>query len=256
MERLGLNKGRYHGEGIAIADILRDFHRVALERGWRAEPFATIDQFELFGYQRGPANPARTVYIASGIHGDEPSGPVTLLRLLAEDRWPADTHFILSPCTNPTGFVNKSRENQQGIDLNRDYKHLLTAEIRAHDAWIKTLPRFNQSILLHEDWEASGFYLYELNFEGLPSPAERVIEAVREIGPIETAPVVDGFKCEDGIIRPNVKPADREQWAEAIYLVATKSPYSITLETPSDFPLEFRVAMHRRAIEALLAENS
>lgn len=256
MERLGLNKGRYHGEGIAIAEILRDFHRVALEKGWAAEHFATIDQFELFGYRRRVAAPKRTIYIGTGIHGDEPAGPVTLLRLLAEDNWPADADFILSPCTNPTGFVNKSRENQAGIDLNRDYRSLLTAEIRAHAAWVKTLPRIDRCILLHEDWEANGFYLYELNFDNLPSPAEKVIEAVREVGPIETAPVVDGFICKGGIIRPDVRPEQREAWAEAIFLVANKTPHSITLEAPSDYPMEFRVAMLRRAIETLLKESS
>lgn len=256
MERLGLNKGRYHGEGIAIAEILRDFHRIAIEKGWSAEKFATIEQFELFGYRRGAGQGRRTIYIGTGIHGDEPAGPVTLLRLLAEDRWPDDVGFILSPCTNPTGFINKSRENQAGIDLNRDYRSLLTAEVRAHAAWIKTLPRFDRSILLHEDWEANGFYLYELNFEGMPSPAERIIEAVRELAPIETAPVVDGFVCKGGIIRPDVRPEEREAWAEAIFLVANKTPHSITLESPSDFPMEFRVAILRRAIEAFLKEIS
>ena len=106
----------------------------------------------------------RTIYISSGIHGDEPAGPVALRRLIDEDRWPGDTELILCPCLNPTGLQAKTRENRHGIDLNRDYRDPKSEEVRAHMAWLNQLPRFDLSLVLHEDWEADGYYLYDRNY--------------------------------------------------------------------------------------------
>jgi hypothetical protein len=53
-----------------------------------------------------------------------------------------------------------------------------------------------------------------------------------------------------GIIRPLVNPAERPKWAEAIYLISRKSHQSYTLETPSDYPLSFRVLAHVAAVRA------
>ena len=38
-------------------------------------------------------------------------------------------------------------------------------ETKAHKSWIESIPSFDISICVHEDWEAKGFYLYELNPE-------------------------------------------------------------------------------------------
>jgi protein MpaA len=254
VNRLGINKGRYHGEGLAIAEFLREFHIAALARGWAAEKWATIDAFELHGYRRGPTDAAKTIYLSSGIHGDEPAGPVALRRLIEEDEWPSDTQIFLCPCINPTGLAAVTRENRQRIDLNRDYRHAQTDEVRAHMAWLQRLPRFDLALILHEDWEADGYYVYEVNFEKLPPIAPRIIQAVREMCPIQPSSKIDGlWDCVAGIIHPNVMPEGRPQWAEAIYLIVHKTNQSLTLEAPSDFPLPFRVAAHVRAVRAALA---
>jgi murein peptide amidase A len=256
VKRLGINKGRYHGEGINIAEYLREFHAAAQTRGWSAEKFATIDKYDLHGYQRGPENPRRTVYISTGIHGDEPAGTIALRRCVEEDRWPADTHFILCPCINPTGLVAVTRENKNGVDLNRDYRHAHTEEVRAHTAWLRSLPQIDLALLLHEDWEAEGYYVYEVNPHRLPPLGPRVIEAVREMCPIQGSAKIDGmWDCVDGIIIPHLKPDDRPLWAEAIYLIVHKSRQNLTLEAPSDFPLLFRSEAHMRAIRAALAQK-
>ncbi len=111
------------------------------------------------------------------MHGDEPAGPLAVLRLLQEDDWPGDAAIWLCPCLNPTGFPLNRRENASGIDLNRDYRHLQSAEVRAHVAWLERQPRFDLALCLHEDWESNGFYLYELNPENRPSFAEKILEA-------------------------------------------------------------------------------
>jgi protein MpaA len=254
VNRLGINKGRYHGEGLNIAEYLREFHAAAENRGWQAEHFATIAGFDLYGYRRTPSNPKRTVYISTGIHGDEPAGPVALRELVELDRWPADIDLIISPCLNPTGLAAKTRENKNGIDLNRDYRTFKSEEVRAHVHWLNKLPPFDFSLVLHEDWEADGFYLYEVNYENVPSPAQRIIQAVRELCPIQHDTVIDQlWQCRAGVIHPNIAPGDRPLWAEAVYLIVNKTKLSITLETPSDFPLSFRAAAHVRALTAALA---
>ena len=69
--------------------------------------------------------------------------------------------------------------------------------------WLKRQPRFDLTLLLHEDWEANGFYLYELNPTARPSLAAAMIEAVRPVCAIDTATTIDGRPiAEPGIIRP------------------------------------------------------
>ena len=107
-------------------------------------------------------------------------------------------------------------------------------------------------MILHEDWEANGFYVYELNPENRFSFALSIVQAVCALCPIEHAERVDDFVCNAGIIRPELKPEDRPQWAESLYLIANKSHQSYTLETPSDYPLAGRVRAHVAAVTETL----
>jgi len=254
LKRLFLNKGRYHGETLDIANYLREFHEAALNRGWVAAHFGTIGGFQLHGYARIPPSPTRAIYISTGIHGDEPAGPVALRRLVEEDQWPADASLYICPCINPTGLAANTRENNRGIDLNRDYRHIQSDEVRAHAAWLDTLPRFDLSLILHEDWEAEGYYVYEVNLDQGPAPGACILQAVREVAPIQpTSKIDDAWDCIDGLIHPNIPPEERPLWAEALYLLVNKTRLSLTLEAPSDYPLELRVEAHVRAIRAALA---
>jgi hypothetical protein len=154
---------------------------------------------------------------------------------------------------NPAGFVGRTRENADGIDLNRDYKALRSLEIQAHARWLQRQPNFNVTFHLHEDWEAQGFYLYELTPAGGTSLAGVMLEAAAKICPLESATVIDGRTvAEPGIIRPVADPLLREQWPESIYLRAHHTQLGYTLETPSSQPLAQRVATIRAAVEAAL----
>ena len=135
-----------------------------------------------------------------------------------------------------------TRTSAAGVDLNRDYKHLRTPEIRAHVAWLEKLPAFDLCLCLHEDWEAQGFYVYEVNPDRRSSLAESMVAAVRPFCPIDHSTIIDGRDAVDGIIRPNIDPALRPEWAEAFYLIMHKTRLGYTLEAPSDFPLAVRVA--------------
>jgi murein peptide amidase A len=257
VERLKKNIGGYRGETIDIPKVLREIEQAVAGKNWARDivPLASDgapQPVNFLAYRRATEPASNRVYISAGIHGDEPAGPLAALQLLQEDQWPADAAIWFCPCLNPTGFMLNRRENFQGIDLNRDYRHLQSAEVRAHMDWLQKQPRFDITLCLHEDWESQGFYVYEVNPDQRPSIAGKIIEAVAKVCPIESASLVDTWPAESGVIRPKVNPAERPQWPEALYLVTNKTRQSYTLEAPSDFPLPVRVAALVTAVRAVL----
>ena len=125
--------------------------------------------------------------------------------------------------------------------MNRDYRSLKTEMVRAHTVWLARQPRFDVTLLLHEDWESNGFYLYELNPGRMPSFSEAIIKQVSTVCPIDTSPLIEGRAAENGVICANPDLMERPDWPEAFYLIHHKSPLSYTLEAPSDFELSTRV---------------
>src|ERR1700739_93791 len=134
MQRLGKNLGKYLGEGIDIQRVLAEIEKAADAHGWKSETFLQTDHYRLLGLTRNVPHAKKRVYISTGIHGDEPAGPLAVLQLLQENRWPENADIWLCPCLNPTGFPLNTSENAQGADLNRDYLNTKTEEIRAHIA--------------------------------------------------------------------------------------------------------------------------
>jgi protein MpaA len=159
----------------------------------------------------------------------------------------------LCPCLNPTGFALNKRENANGIDLNRDYLHLQSPEVRAHVAWLEQQPAFDLALCLHEDWESHGFYVYELNPDQRPSLAEAIVAGAAQVCPIDPSAVIEGRAARAGIIRPNLDPRSRPQWPEAFWLLTHKTRLSYTLEAPSDFSLQTRVNALVNGVQAALA---
>lgn len=252
MKRLGKNCGGYHGERIDIHHVCAASVDVARRHGWQVSALPFGGEGELMALQRHTPGARRNVYLSAGIHGDEPAGPVAVQRLMEENCWPKDVNIFLCQCLNPTGFALSRRENADGKDLNRDYKHFETAEVRAHVAWLKGLPLFDLALCLHEDWEANGFYLYELNPDALPSRARAMVDAVARGCPIDLAEVIEDRPASGGIIHPSHDPASRPQWPEAFWLLQHKTRLSYTLEAPSDFPLATRVSALVSAVRVAL----
>ena len=246
MQKLGNNHDGYHGETIDIGSVLREIAQAAHSHGWASEIFGEDAGFDLSALCRHPASlrtprPAPRVYISAGIHGDEPAGPLAMLRLLRENRWPAGREIFLVPCLNPAGFTLNRRENADGIDLNRDYRNPRSAGIRAHIAWLERQPQFDYYLCLHEDWEAHGFYLYEQNPDSRPPLGEKIIAAMKDACPVDTSASIEGRTAQNGVIRPITTSLQRPDWPEAFYLIHHKSRQGCTLEAPSDYPMETRI---------------
>jgi hypothetical protein len=252
VQKLGKNLGGYYGETIDIRAVLRDVQTAAPANGWTSEVFHTHRDFDwlaLHHDSRTEGNGKR-IHISAGIHGDEPAGPLAALRLIRENRWPADAEVFLLPCLNPLGFVLNQRGNAQGVDLNRDYRNPKTAEAAAHIAWLERQPQFDLYLCLHEDWESHGFYLYEQNPDEQPSLADKMIAAVAPVCPVDLSENIEGRPAHGGIIRPKISAHERLDWPEALYHITHKSRQGYTLEAPSDFPLAVRVNALVAAVDA------
>ena len=258
MQRLNKNNGGYFGETVDLKRLWRDVDQAARDHGWRSESFHQAVDFNFLALHRPPlavgvGQSVSRIYISTGIHGDEPAGPLAAVRLLQEDHWPGGAEIILHPCLNPTGFSLNRRDNGQGIDLNRDYLDLRSTEVRAHIAWLEKQPLFDLCLCLHEDWEADGFYVYELNPDHKPSLAEAIVAGVARVCPLDRSEIIEGRAARGGIIRPNLDPHSRPQWPEAFWLLTHKTRLSYTLEAPSDFPLTVRVNALVNGVNAALA---
>lgn len=261
LQRLGKNINGYFGETVEIDALLGDAIAAARAHGWAIEEIPTQRESTVFALRRSPQPGAETplipvdhshIYISAGIHGDEPAGPLAVRRLLQENKWPPQTELWLIPCLNPAGFRLNRRENAEGIDLNREYLQPKAAETLAHIAWLKRQPGFDLCLCLHEDWEAQGFYVYELNPDNRPSLAEPIVAKAARVCPIDLSQLIEGRPAQGGIIRPSVDPRDRPQWPESFFLLTHKTRLSYTLEAPSDFPLESRVAALTAGVEQAL----
>lgn len=183
------------------------------------------------------------IALSAGVHGDEPAGPLALLQLAENDLLDERFSYRIWACTNPTGFDAGTRENADGVDINRTFgRGGSSPEARALVVANRDL-KFALAIDLHEDDEGSGFYCYAY---GGPAIGEAVIRALREHGE-----AID----QRGCLRPN--PVEE---AEAIgglslslLLARNAAERALTFETDARGALEARVATHCSAIQTSLA---
>ncbi len=218
--------------------------------GFLPQLLAELEDGSLMAWER-PADGPR-VYLSAGIHGDEPAGPLALLDLLRSGFFGSRFHWMICPALNPSGLAARCRENAQQVDLNRDYCIRSTAEVAAHSGWLAARSAPDLFISLHEDWESTGFYFYEINLgEDDPERARKIIAATGPWFLPEPGPEIDGHESrEPGWIYHAAEPDLPEGWPEAIYLAKQGCPLSFTFETPSHAALESRVAAHVAAVKA------
>jgi murein peptide amidase A len=238
----------------------RDVEQAALADGWTVRHLTPTASGPRPWFQRiaktGPNAPS--VYFSAGIHGDEISGPLALLEILRRPDFLAGFNVAIFPILNPNGLAKNLRLNDNGIDLNRDYRNSKSDEILSHILALQSLGRFNAAMMLHEDFEGLGAYLYELNDELKPSLGDDMIAAMGRHVPIDTRPEIEEAPARNGVISRKDLIAkfgrieDRPEWPEAIYLAIHHTRVSITTETPKPFPLEARVQAQIAAVRMLL----
>ena len=241
-------------------DFLRRFVSAADGAGFRVVQYGQADEFPLLVAENSPAAPKLSIHLSAGIHGDEPAGSLALLTLLQQRWFDADIAWHIFPLLNPTGMDAGTRENCAGTDLNRDYRHTVAEETRAHQNWLAhTRRRYDAALALHEDWESRGFYLYEVREPTEPDLGYAILQAVEPFLPIDRSSEIDGFPARNGLLRPHADAslATVEQWPEQLFLRQNHTAFSLTFETPSAFPLPQRLLGHivaiKTAVNLLLA---
>jgi protein MpaA len=240
-------------EALDWPDFLAAFTRSAEKAGFSRVPIHETSAGPLLAWTRGGSR--AKVYLSAGMHGDEPAGPLAMLRLMDEGFFHPGIQWILCPALNPTGLAQGTRENAEGIDLNRDYWLKRSGEARAHAAWLEKQALPDLFLSLHEDWETSGFYFYEINLgRDTPQRAAGIIEAVKPWFPPESGGEIDGhIPRAPGWIYHEAEADLPEGWPEAIFIAKLGCPLSFTFETPSHAPLEKRIAAHCAAVGSACA---
>jgi hypothetical protein len=232
------------------AAFLREFRAEAEQRGFTIKQLAETARGPVLAFFSPTGGPS--AYLSAGIHGDEPAGPLAALELLRSGYFDQDLAWTICPALNPTGLAANTRENGNGIDLNRDYLRRESTEIRAHAEWLEERSCAQRFFSLHEDWESTGFYFYEINLgEDRPDRATAIIDAVRPWFPPEPEALIDDHETRaPGWIYHRADADLPDLWPEAIFLAKRGCPLSFTLETPSSGELESRIAAHVAAVKA------
>ena len=189
------------------------------------------------------------ILITGGVHGDEPAGVEAVLQLARDNtELLKQFAFTLIPCINPYGYVHDTRENRDGIDINRSFETNDVLEVVFVKKAIADI-QFSLAIDFHEDYEANGFYLYEGKRDEKHIGPE-IANTVKTIGPID----------------PDDSGEDGPEIAQGVYKVATEwgtqglipfllqfhSEHVIITETPTVWSLEQRTALHLGVLDAAL----
>jgi protein MpaA len=181
------------------------------------------------------------IYLSAGIHGDESGGTEGLVTWAERN---IETLRCISclvfPCLNPWGLVNNSRFDEAGRDLNRRFDRSRGAVPTAVRSIIRG-HRFEVALMLHEDFDGEGIYIYEVQ-DVKPFWGEVLLGATsRSRLPIDPRAKIDSRRARNGVVRRPMTEKLIALAPEAIYLHQHHSRRTFTFETPSEFSLIDRV---------------
>lgn len=250
-----------------IKSLSKQYHVLKLgniKTGSSKFPFYTIDV---------PSSKpqAPNILLCAGIHGDEPAGIEALLFFLEHsiEQYCRSFSFTIFPCLNPRGYEAATRENNRGIDLNRNFlSHNPELETRLVCDYLK---RTNKKYLfaweMHEDNHLQpepgytlrdnprAFYLYVV------SPTNTIAQhVIRDLKKNKVAVTkkkeIYGESSDDGVISDNKKsiPSPRKGTFDEEMRKYTSSTY--TSETPTSWSFSKRVRAHSLALTAALTAFS
>jgi len=233
-------------------ELIKRWRAIAGSMGTRLRRFATASGEPLY-YLKTPAlQPTGGIYVSAGIHGDEPAATEALIT------W-AEIHrrklprlpIVFFPCLNPWGLRRNIRLDEAGLDLNRAF-HLPHPVIDGLKKVIGEL-QFELSVMLHEDYDAQGYYLYEIQ-RVTPYWGENLLAAAGRHIPIDPRRKIEGTNAASGLIRRryNRKRFARIGFPEAIWLHEFHSRRTFTVEAPSEFGLDQRVRAHMAVLDECL----
>jgi len=233
--------------------LVERWRAVARSAGVPLRRLERADGFDHFYLTTPALGKTGGIYFSAGIHGDEPASTEALI-VWAErlGKKLGNLPLLLFPCLNPWGLVQNMRANLQGADLNRGF-HRTDLPVLEAMKRVAAGHQFEAAVMLHEDYDGQGVYLYEIQ-RVQPYWGEALLAAARAHLPTDPRTWIDGRKAVKGIHRRRL---DRRRFArigypEAIWLHLEHSVRTFTVETPSECALEQRVAAHVAVIEEIV----
>ena len=233
------------------AGLIQRWRAVARSSGLVMTSYGNHDGFPIYVLRtRRPKAGLPSIYLSSGIHGDEPAGPEGILawaqrhpEMLRRGR------YTIFPCLNPWGLTMNTRTDASGVDLNRQFHDSQLPAFRALHELIAD-QRYDLALALHEDYDAQGIYIYELNSSRIPHSPD-LLAAARHILPADPRRKIDGRQLtQPGYLHRNVTRRKLPDGPEAIFLARGRVDLCFTIETPSEFSLDRRVRAQRTIIQA------
>ncbi len=236
--------------GLHVHRLLRAIQRWAIKAGFEVKTYGRVGGYPLISLTRHRKDhpDAARIYLSTGMHGDEPGGPLAVLSMLHRDEFPREFSWSICPVLNPVGLEKGTRENGEGMDMNRDYHYAHIPAVLAHTLWLSQQPVFDLALLMHEDWETSGFYLNEFKTGPIPNLDQRIISSVGKVCPIETSGNIDEMPAKEGIVHPFRDGHFGDNWPESFFLRHRGVPTGFNFEAPSCLPLKTRITAFRVAL--------
>ena len=247
-----------HVRAHDYALLVRRWKRAGAAAGLKMGKYAESGGYPIWCLASPPSSDERpSIYLSAGIHGDEAAATEGLINWAEKNGATIRKfHTLIFPCLNPWGLVNNSRLDHRGRDLNRCFNNRRVPQIREH-LKIVGKSRFDLSLTLHEDFDAHGVYIYEVQARR-PYWAEDFLRAAARHVPPDSRKTIEGRKAKNGIVRRSITPDLMPDWPEAFLLHFRHATRTFTIETPSEFSIDARVAAQEAildtAVKKCLAE--
>ena len=230
--------------------LIQRWRAVARTAGVPLRKLASTAHHDLHYLRTKCLSPSGGIYISAGIHGDEPAATEALIVWAEKNvRRLHRLPLLLLPCLNPWGLINNTRADADGLDLNRLF-HLDEPPVIRAVKEVAAPYQFSAALMHHEDYDGQGLYLYDVA-RVKPYWGEAILAAGRPHIAIEGRTRIDGRKVTNAVYRRRIdkKRFDRMGYPEAIWLHLHHAERSLTIETPSEFALDQRVAAQVAIIE-------
>ncbi|MEM7600156.1 MAG: DUF2817 domain-containing protein [Verrucomicrobiota bacterium] len=247
---------KHSGHDVGL--LLERWNLLQRKNGWHRHELGNAGDYPVFALLNEQARSGIQggLYVSTGVHGDECAPPWALLEWAGSDPEALrDVPVVMIPCFNPVGLIENTRLDGEGVDLNRNFQNRELPLIANWQSFMEGR-EFWLALNLHEDYDATGIYLYEIADDG--SPGDEFLSACQDIIPRETADSVDGSDFENGLLRHEPDMEDLQRivdeeldggMPEALYLYLEHTRNSFTFETPSEMDQVLRIAAHRRFLE-------
>ncbi len=239
--------------------LIRCWRQAVKGTPFRLQTLGTKDGYPLIQITNRQKRPSDKpgLYVSAGIHGDEPAPPWGLLDWFERGGYAklGERPLLLFPCLNPLGLVENRRGDGEDRDLNRLFDQCDLSPIREVRQSIAQR-RFQLALCLHEDYDAQGAYVYDLNRQGDIASARTLLQraSTRQI-PLDGRTRIDGRKADQGVLfRRRLDLRTVPGLPEAVFLYLNGyADRTLTFETPSEFSLPHRIEVHSRFLDAACA---